>query len=142
MSLIVPPTLYDQLTAHLSAAYPNEGAGLLLGEAHGDDRQVRAVLTFENQFAADEQYHRYLLTAEDMLRGEEQAEALGLDVLGVFHSHPDHPSVASEYDREYALPWYSYLIVSVRGGQPTTAQSWRLTDDRQRFDEEPVSIRD
>lgn len=142
MTLIVPPTIYKQLTAHLSAAYPNEGAGLLLGEAHGDDRRVRAVLTFENQFAADEQYHRYLLTAEDMLRGEEQAEALGLDVLGVFHSHPDHPSVASEYDREYALPWYSYLIVSVWAGQPTTAQSWRLTDDRQRFDEEPVSIRD
>ena len=138
MAITIPQDLYAQITSHLHAAYPNEGAGILIGSANGEGKTVEAIKPFANQFESGEQYHRYLLTAQDMLAGETEAERLGLDVVGIFHSHPDHPAQASEYDREYALPWYSYLIVSVHKGRATEARSWVLTDDRSRFDEETV----
>jgi proteasome lid subunit RPN8/RPN11 len=137
--LTISSGLYSQITAHLQAAYPNEGAGLLLGHADGVGKVVKAVLPFPNQFEAGEQYHRYLIAAEDMLNGELEAEKLGLDVVGVFHSHPDHPAQASEYDREQALPWYSYLIVSVQGGRAVHARSWVLSDEREKFIEEKIA---
>jgi proteasome lid subunit RPN8/RPN11 len=142
MPIIISSELYAQITAHLQAAYPNEGAGLLLGHANGTEtaKTARAVLPFPNKFESGEQFHRYLITAQDMLNGETEAEKLGLDVIGVFHSHPDHPAQASEYDREYALPWYSYLIVSVCQGRAADARSWVLADDRGRFIEEKVEI--
>ena len=140
MSLIIPTNLYSTIIAHLESAYPNEGAGLLLGNVNGNDKTVKHILKFENKFEAVEQYHRYLISAEDMFRGETEAEKLGADVIGVFHSHPDHPSQASEYDREHALPWYSYLIVSVEKGKASTAQSWLLSDDRKKFVEEGVEL--
>ena len=140
MTLIISPELYYQITAHLQAAYPNEGAGLLLGQANGTEaaKTVKAVLPLANKFESGEQYHRYLITAQDMLQGEIEAEKLGLDVIGVFHSHPDHPAQASEYDREHALPWYSYLIVSVQKGRAADAHSWVLNDDRAKFVEETI----
>lgn len=138
MSLIIQAELYMQITAHLQAAYPNEGAGLLLGNTTESAKTVKAILPFANKFESGEQHHRYLITAHDMLHGEIEAEKLGFDVIGIFHSHPDHPAQASEYDREYALPWYSYLIISVQKGQATAARSWVLSDDRAKFVEESI----
>jgi len=138
MTLLIPSNLYSQISNHLQAAYPNEGAGILLGAANGDGKTVKAIKPFVNKFESGEQYHRYLIAAQDMLDGETEAERLGLDVVGVFHSHPDHPAQASEYDREYALPWYSYLIVSVQEGRAADARSWVLSDDRTKFNEERI----
>ncbi len=140
MTLVIPSELYSQITNHLQAAYPGEGAGLLIGETDGTHKTVKAILPFANKFESGEQYHRYLITGEDMLKGETEAETLGLDVIGVFHSHPDHPAQASEYDREHALPWYSYLIVPVLKGQVADARSWVLTDDRGKFIEETIHV--
>jgi proteasome lid subunit RPN8/RPN11 len=140
MALRIPERIYAQITAHLEAAFPTEGAGLLLGDANGRDRNVGMALTFENRFSPDKQHNRYLLTAEDMLAGENTAEKHSMDVVGVFHSHPDHPACPSEYDREHALPWYSYLIISVNNSGAGTARSWLLVDDRTRFNEERVHI--
>jgi len=140
MPLIIPAHLYSSIINHLESAYPNEGAGLLLGNANGNDKTVKSVLKFDNNFEAGEQYHRYRISAEDMFKGETEAEKLGVDVIGVFHSHPDHPSQASEYDREHALPWYSYLIVSIQKGKASTSQSWLLSDDRKKFTEESVEL--
>lgn len=140
MALQIPKPIYAQIAAHLEAAFPKEGAGLLLGEANVFHRDVHLILTFENRFTPEEQHNRYLLTAEDMLAGENAAEKHALDVIGVFHSHPDHPARPSEYDREYALPWYSYLIVSVHNRGAGKARSWLLSDDRKKFDEEKVTI--
>ncbi len=129
---------------HLRAAYPNEGAGLLFGNSDGASphsrKTARAILPLPNRFEEGEQYHRYLITARDMLDGEMEAARLGLDVIGVFHSHPDHPALASEYDREMALPWYSYLIVSVHSGSPADARAWVLSDDRSQFVEDEFKI--
>jgi len=144
MSLLISSDTYARLTAHLQAAYPHEGVGLLLGHADGAhpdlQKTAQAVLPLPNRFEEGEQHHRYLITAQDMLDGETEAARRGLDVIGVFHSHPDSPAQASEYDREFALPWYSYLIVSVQKGSATDARAWALADDRSQFFEEEFKI--
>lgn len=71
---------------------------------------------------------------------EKDARARRLDVLGYYHSHPDHPARPSEYDRNHAWPWYSYVIVSVKRGEPKDTTSWVLSDDRSRFDPEPMEV--
>ena len=65
----------------------------------------------------------------------------GWTLIGWYHSHPDHPAKPSEYDREHAWPWYSYIIVSVQNGNPRDMTSWRLQDDRSAFVAEEVEIR-
>lgn len=130
------------LEAHLEAAYPNEGAGLLLGTANGEGKQVVDILALANQWKGAEQYHRFLLTPQDMLRGEQEAFRRGLEVIGVFHSHPDHPAEPSGFDREWALPWYSYIITTVEQGRAVRSRSWLLKDDRSAYDEEPLEIAD
>ena len=140
MALRISESTYAQIISHLEAAFPDEGAGLLLGDTTGRHRNVRMILTLENRFSPDERHNRYLLAADDMMAGEDAAEKHALDVIGVFHSHPDHPAQPSEYDRKNALPWYSYLIVSVHEKRAGTACSWMLANDRTRFNEERVHI--
>jgi proteasome lid subunit RPN8/RPN11 len=74
------------------------------------------------------------------MSAEQEAESLGLDLIGVFHSHPDHPAVASEFDLEWALPWFSYLITAVQHGRARQSRSWRLDDDRTQMCEEAITI--
>ena len=73
-----------------------------------------------------------------MLAAHKEARSLGLDVVGYYHSHPDHPARPSEFDREHAWPGMSYLIVSVEKRQVVEARSWRLADDREGYDEEII----
>lgn len=142
MSINIPEPILIQIQDHGEASYPEEGAGLLLGEEINGDRRVVAILPLENIREDDARRNRYLISAEDMLRGERAADRRGLSIVGIFHSHPDHPSFPSEYDREWAIPWYSYLITSVQKGQAETSRSWRLTDDRTAFTEEQIIIHD
>lgn len=140
LALEISPAVLKSIHAHGEAAYPEEGAGLLLGKVDGERRQVQALLEFENSREVEARHNRYLITAEDMLRGEQQAMQQGLDILGVFHSHPDHPNRPSEFDREWAMPWFSYLITSVEAGKALASRSWRLVEDRSSFTEEEIKI--
>ena len=128
------------IQAHGEAAYPNEGAGLLVGQAKGADKTVVDILPISNQWESEEQYHRYLITPQDMLRGENEAARRGLDVVGIFHSHPDHVAEPSVFDRDWALPWYSYVITSVEKASATASRSWLLREDRSAFDEEVIQL--
>ena len=138
--MILPYDILAAIQAHGERAYPDEGAGLLLGSDQSGQRQVSAILPLTNAREDAARHNRYLLTPQDMLAGEQEAERLGLEVVGVFHSHPDHPNRPSEFDREWALPWYSYIITSVEGGRAVASRSWRLRDDRSAFDEEPIQF--
>lgn len=140
MKIEIPVRLLDMIHAHGEAAYPEEGAGLLLGRADTTSRVVAEILTLTNAREDSARHNRYLLTAEDMMRGETEAERQGLDVIGVFHSHPDHPNQPSEFDREWAMPWFSYVITSVNDGKAIASRSWRLTDDRKQFEEEKIIV--
>jgi proteasome lid subunit RPN8/RPN11 len=130
--------LLAQIHRHGEASYPEEGAGLLLGRVEADNRLVQSILSLANAREDAARHNRYLITPVDMLHGEQEAMRLGMDVLGVFHSHPDHPNRPSEFDREWALPWFSYLITSVNHGQAVESRCWRLSDDRQQFSEEQI----
>jgi len=141
MNLEIPLSLLDEIHAHGEESYPEEGAGLLLGSSNKNSRLVTSILKLTNSREDEARYNRYLLTAEDMLRGEQEAMKLGLDIVGIFHSHPDHPNRPSEYDRDWAMPWFSYIITSVNDGRAIESRSWRLTDDRLDFSEEEILVR-
>jgi proteasome lid subunit RPN8/RPN11 len=134
----MPAEILSSIHANGEAAYPEEGAGLLLGVAEDGRRLVREILAFPNAREAGARHNRYLITPQDMLHGEQEAMRRGLDIVGVFHSHPDHPNRPSEFDREWALPWYSYLITSVQSGEAVESRSWRLLEDRSGFEEEEI----
>jgi proteasome lid subunit RPN8/RPN11 len=142
MGLQISQEVLENIHAHGAQAYPEEGAGLLLGYAEVEKRQVVEILPLTNSREDEARHNRYLITAEDMLAGENEAMRLGLDVIGVFHSHPDHPNRPSEFDRDWALPWYSYIITSVNQGQAVESRSWRLSEDRESFQEEALLVKE
>ncbi len=138
--LEIASEVLKKIHAHGEKAYPEEGAGFLLGKVDGEQRRVTAILELVNAREDAARHNRYLLTPQDYLRGEQEADRLNLDVLGVFHSHPDHPSLPSEFDRQWAMPWFSYLITSVQAGRAAGSRAWRLLEDRSQFDEEKIEI--
>ena len=138
MTLYLPQEILAQIHASGEAAYPEEGAGLLLGKVDGERRRIVSLLELSNQRETDARHNRYLLTPQDYLRGEQEAARQGLDVLGVYHSHPDHPNRPSEFDREWAMPWFSYIITSVQDGQAVESRAWVLSEDRSHFEEQEI----
>jgi len=128
--------LIEQINLHVQEAYPEEGAGFLIGE----EGQVKEILALSNAREDAARHNRFLITPEDYLKAELTAERLGLSLIGAFHSHPDCPNVPSEYDREWAQPFFSYIITRVDQGKVVGHRSWRLAEDRTRYDEEEISI--
>jgi proteasome lid subunit RPN8/RPN11 len=86
----------------------------------------------------DSPRNRFSIAPDDFRAAERAARERGLELIGWYHSHPDHPPLPSEYDREQAWPWYSYIILSVVHGAPREIRSWRLSDDRVRFEPEEI----
>ena len=126
---------------HARAEYPHECCGALLGrELGGDVRWVEEVIPIVNE-QKDNRERRFLITPAQMMQLEREAKQKSLKVLGFYHSHPDHPARPSEFDRENALPYYSYLIISVQKGKPAEMHCWRLLEDRSGFEQEPTEIR-
>ncbi len=99
-----------------------------------------AVLPLSNAREGEARRTRYMITPQDALRAEQEAAEREMDVIGVFHSHPDHPNRPSEFDREWAMPWFTYLITSVWTGEATESRAWRLSDDRTSFREEKIEM--
>ena len=139
MSLRIPEDLLSKIHAHGEQAYPEEGAGFMLG-SDAVERDVIDLLPLSNAREDAARRNRYLFTPEDYLKAEVEAERLGLSLIGVFHSHPDHPNQPSEFDREWAQPYFSYVITSVRSGKALESRSWRLVEDRSKFQEEPITL--
>ncbi|MCC6164391.1 MAG: M67 family metallopeptidase [Acidobacteria bacterium] len=136
--ITVPETLRTAIAAHARDDYPDECCGLLLGTFSGDDRTVMAVEPLGNAREDAARHHRFLIGPDEMRRADSDARARGLDIVGIYHSHPDCPAVPSQYDIDHAWPTYSYVIVAVSDVAITDMQSWRLRDDRTTFDAEPI----
>ncbi|MFN8412525.1 MAG: M67 family metallopeptidase [Anaerolineales bacterium] len=134
--LAVPNHLVEKINAHVEEAYPEEGAGFLLGV----EGEVQEILSLPNAREDEARHNRFLFTPEDYLKAELKADSLGLSLIGVFHSHPDCPNVPSEYDREWAQPFFSYIISRVDQGKVVSHRSWRLVEDRSKYDEEEIKI--
>jgi proteasome lid subunit RPN8/RPN11 len=138
VTLAISKELLDQAHAHVEKAYPEEGAGFLIG----NEGKVENILPLENSREEGTRHNRFLITPEDYLQAELTADRLGLHLIGVFHSHPDCPNVPSDYDREWAQPFFSYIITRVDSGKAVNSRSWRLVEDRSRFDEETIQVVD
>jgi proteasome lid subunit RPN8/RPN11 len=124
MELTMTEEQMEEVRRHCQGTYPHEGCGILMGRPANGRKAVVDVLPTGNAREEGAQHNRYLIPPEDLLAGELKAEARGLEVIGFYHSHPDHPARPSEFDRDHAWPWYSYLILSVRGGKVSASRSW------------------
>ncbi|MGB7438017.1 MAG: M67 family metallopeptidase [Candidatus Acidiferrum sp.] len=144
--LQISKDLAEKVRGHGAETYPHECCGALLGRdamAKGGvttPREILGLFPLVNQ-RKDSPHNRFSVTPLDVVNAEKAAMAGGWDVIGWYHSHPDHPAKPSEYDREHAWPWYSYVILSVQEGVPGKMTSWRLNEDRTDYLEETIEIR-
>jgi proteasome lid subunit RPN8/RPN11 len=155
-TLWISSNLAEKIRAHGVDTYPHECCGALLGldrdvlESSGPEtpagssakpsREILGLFPLVNR-RDDSPRNRFSVTSEDVMSAEKAAREQNLDVVGWYHSHPDHPARPSEYDRDHAWPWYSYIIINVQNGVPQNMTSWRLKDDRAEFSPEGIEIR-
>lgn len=137
--LRLSPEQLEQIQRIAEQAYPHECCGILVGRASEDNRTVGRLVAAENR-RTDSPANRYLIDPELIRDMEKQLRSSGEEIVGFFHSHPDVPARPSSYDRDHAWPWYSYLIVSVKGGKAGEAASWRLREDRSGFEGEELEL--
>ncbi len=137
--LRVEQKFIEQIHQHGARDYPNECCGALLGREEGTDRVVLGLVPLVNR-RTDSPQNRFSVTSEDVLLAEKGASAKGWDLIGWYHSHPDSPARPSEFDREHAWPWYSYIIFQVANREPREMRCWRLDDDRSKYTEEGIEF--
>jgi proteasome lid subunit RPN8/RPN11 len=137
MALVLQAAADAAIRAHGREAFPHECCGAMLGR----DKVVQQAYALPN--TTDEgPRRRFLVRPDDYRVAEQRARETGLDLLGFYHSHPDHPARPSQFDLDHAWPSFSYVIVSVMGGEDKQLTSWQLKDDRSAFDEEHVTYGD
>ena len=137
--LIVKPEHLESMREHGQRCYPEECIGILGGSAGDADKTVLEVLPLTNTFPGP-RHNRSLISAAEYLKVDRDFRQRGLKMVGFYHSHPDHPARPSEFDRENALPWASYVIVKVDRAQAVEVTSWVLQEDRGGFDSENIQI--
>ena len=120
---------------HGRESYPHECCGALIGR----DGVVEEALALPNT-SEEGTRRRFRIRPTDYRMAERRAAARGGDLVGFYHSHPDHAARPSRYDLDHAWPIFAYVIVSVEDGEPAAMTSWRLREDRSAFDEEPLSV--
>lgn len=120
--------------------YPNECCGLLFGKINSDNsKEITEILPISNAQNEENKYNRFLITSKDILKGELYARKHSIDIIGFYHSHPDHPAKPSQFDLDHAWPVYSYIIVSVIKAKADWMTSWILSSDRTKFEKEDIN---
>jgi proteasome lid subunit RPN8/RPN11 len=127
------------IRAHGRRAYPQECCGFLLGRIDGAIRRVLEARPTGNA-RGDSPENRFLIDPAEFVRVQREAERSGFDILGFYHSHPDVAARPSQFDRDHAWPWYSYVILSVREGEPDELLSWIVPDESSPFEAEAVEL--
>lgn len=138
MTLRIPEGLLEDIRHHGEGAYPAECCGALAGRVEGGVKEVVRLSPAVNRRTDDP--HRYLIAPDDLRRLEADLRSEGLEIVGYYHSHPDHPAVPSGFDTEHAWPWYSYLIVRVEDGRGLEAASWTLDDEQPLMRSESLEV--
>ena len=133
----------DALLGHARAGYPHEICGVLVGTSSGAAARVARVVPVVNR-ETERPAVRYQIAPEDLIAVQKAARAEGLDILGYYHSHPDHPARPSETDRRIAAEGLSdgvvHVVVGVAGGRETTVTAWTFHDASQAFEGEPFEV--
>jgi proteasome lid subunit RPN8/RPN11 len=137
VTLRLSASLVDEIRREGEQAYPAECCGVLAGYP-GEVKEVLKLVPVTNRRTDDP--HRYLIAPDDLRRIEAELRPSGLEVLGCYHSHPDHPAVPSAFDTDQAWPWYSYIIVRVDRARAAELTSWVLEDDRSVMSPESVDV--
>jgi proteasome lid subunit RPN8/RPN11 len=125
------------MVRHAEATFPNECCGAMLGRTVDGKRLVTAAVGIENAFNG-EQGARYELRPEDLLAADKAARERGLEVVGIFHSHPDCDAYFSETDLKNSCPWYSFVVLSIKGGKFDHANSFLPDWDQTKADKEEL----
>lgn len=126
----------NDMKAHAQEGFPHEVVGILAGNR--EKNEVQEVTLLINERA--ETHNRYKVSALRLMRAEQALERRGLEIVGYYHSHPNHTAQYSEYDRDHALPNMSYVILSIQDGHFQNILSWRLLDDRTAMNAESITI--
>ena len=111
------------MVAHARKVYPNECCGAMLGLTDGETKTVSEAIALENAFAG-EQAARYELRPQDLLAADKAARERGMDLIGIYHSHPDCGAYFSQTDLKNSCPWYSFVVLSIQTGEFDHANSW------------------
>src|ERR1700757_5194098 len=117
------------MVSHAEARFPNECCGAMIGKTDGGEKNVTLAVPLENAYAGS-QGARYELRPEDLLEADRKARSAGLDLIGIFHSHPDCDAYFSKTDLENSCPWYSFVVLSVKGGKFDHANSFLPNADQ------------
>ena len=133
--LVIGDDVAAHIRRHAHEAYPSECCGALLGSGN----VVREAFGLPNT-TEEGPRRRFLVRPSDYRAAEKRATDLEGELLGFYHSHPDHPARPSQYDLDHAWPYFAYVIIAVERGEPKAMTSWRLREDRSTFDEERVRV--
>ena len=128
---------WEVMLSHAKKTYPNECCGAMIGVIDGAQKAVSVAVPLENAFTG-EQGARYELRQEDLLRADSEARRRGLDLIGIFHSHPDCDAYFSKTDLENSCPWYSFVVLSIKNGEFDHANSFLPDPDQTKADKEEL----
>jgi proteasome lid subunit RPN8/RPN11 len=137
MTVRISGPLVEAIRREGESAYPAECCGVLAGRV-GENKEVMKMVAVVNRRTDDPR--RYLISPDDLRRITLELRRSDLEVLGYYHSHPDHPAVPSEFDSQNAWPWYSYIIVRVDRGRAGELTSWVLEDDCSAMHQESLEV--
>jgi proteasome lid subunit RPN8/RPN11 len=107
---------WETMVAHAQSTFPDECCGVMIGKTDGEVKNVTSAIAVENAYKG-KQEDRYEIRPEDLLAVDKKARAQGLDLIGIFHSHPDCDAYFSKTDLENSCPWYSFVVLSIKGGK-------------------------
>lgn len=126
-------SIVEHINRHGESDYPYECCGFLLGSEKDGVRHITELRMQKNE-RNESKENRFLISPEAFKDAERYADKTGINLLGIYHSHPDHPADPSEFDREHAWPWFTYVIVSVNKGKAGTFKAWQLKEDRSGYE--------
>ncbi|HZS46535.1 MAG TPA: M67 family metallopeptidase [Blastocatellia bacterium] len=131
--------LLDRIRQHGEQSYPYECCGLLLGKMIEGTKELADLLPIANSREDEARHNRYLISPGEFLKAQRTARSRGLDIIGCYHSHPDHPARPSGFDLDHAtFPWDSFIITAVERGKAIDLNSFVMVEDRSRFDSEEI----
>ncbi len=135
----IPASVVYQIGKHGEKTYPEECCGIILGRNDGIGQVVEEIVELENE-QGENRRRRFFVTPKQYMLAERIAAEKKMELLGFYHSHPDHPAAPSEFDRDHALPWFTYVIVAIANGEAKDTTAWLLSESREKFDKKELLV--
>jgi proteasome lid subunit RPN8/RPN11 len=139
MMIRLSEKIVDEIEFHAEQTYPEECCGMMLGFSDKNIHRIESVIPIDNS-QGDNRKRRFLITPDQYRHAEKLADKGKMELLGFYHSHPDHPAAPSVFDTDHALPWFSYIIVSVEKGKAAAMTAWLLNEERTQFVERMIMV--